>query len=400
MIDYPTWRALLANEPLPAAICDLDAVDRNEDLLVARLPDRPITLRIASKSIRVPWLMRHLIEHSERLAGLMTFSAHETALLADQGFDDLLLAYPASRPDEATALAKAVAGGATLHVAVDSPEHVDLLNAAAAEHGVTLGACIDIDVSWRPLAGRLHFGVRRSPIRDARAAESLAARIAGATHLELTALLAYEAQVAGMRDTNPGSRHLDPIRRAIKRRSEPLAATRRAEILDAVRAAGHSPTVVNGGGTGSISSTGADPSVTEVTAGSGFLCPHLFDGYTGLPLEPAAFFAIAVARRSDPDHVTCAGGGYIASGAAGPDRLPIVHLPAGLSPLPLEGFGEVQTPFHLGPSAPRLGLGDPILCRHAKGGELAGRFRELLIVRDGRIVHRAPTYRGLDRCFF
>ena len=37
---------------------------------------------------------------------------------------------------------------------------------------------------------------------------------------------------------------------------------------------------------GSVHSTSADPSVTEVTAGSGFLCPHLFDGYDRLPLDP------------------------------------------------------------------------------------------------------------------
>ena len=35
-----------------------------------------------------------------------------------------------------------------------------------------------------------------------------------------------------------------------------------------------------------------EPWLTEVTAGSGLLCSHLFDGYTDLPLEPAVFFAI------------------------------------------------------------------------------------------------------------
>ena len=108
---------------------------------------------------------------------------------------------------------------------------------------------------------------------------------------------------------------------------------------------------------------------------------------------------LSVVRVSDPGFVTCGGGGYIASGAAGADRLPMVHAPAGLAPVDLEGFGEVQTPLVLDGTGPTLAIGDPVVCRHAKGGELAERFSEVLLVRGGEIVDRAPTYRGLGGCF-
>ena len=36
---------------------------------------------------------------------------------------------------------------------------------------------------------------------------------------------------------------------------------------------------VNGGGTGSVERTAAEPAVTEVAAGSGLYAPTLFDGY-------------------------------------------------------------------------------------------------------------------------
>lgn len=397
---YAVWRERLRAEPLPAAVVDLDAVDHNLRLLLDRMGDSALTMRPASKSVRIPWLLRYLQEQGGgRLEGLMTFSARETVFLAQQGFDNLLLAYPIGRKDEADALARLAADGTGVIVTVDAADHVDLLSAAAVEAGVTLSCCIDVDVSWRPLRGRLHFGVRRSPIRGAGEATTLAGRIAAAPGLEVSAVLAYEAQVAGLRDTNPGSRHLDPVRRYIKSRSEPLAADRRAEVVAALRDAGHHLRVVNGGGTGSISSTSVDPTVTEMTAGSGFLCPHLFDGYRGLPLRPAAFFALSVVRRSDPDHVTCQGGGYVASGGAGKDKLPVVHLPPGLEPLDMEGFGEVQTPFRVTGDAPGLGLGDPVLCRHAKAGELAERFNDVLVLRGAEIVHRAKTYRGLGQAF-
>ncbi len=399
--SYETLRTLLADEALPCAFVDLDAVDHNLDLVLSRIEREGVTVRVASKSVRHPWLLRYLLERGgDRLRGLMTYSAAETAFLFEQGFDDLLLAYPVGRREDARVLTEAAARGATVFVTVDSVEQVEVLASAAADAGTSIPVCIDVDVSWRPLRGSAHFGVRRSPIRGPEAAVELAARIEAAAGVELRALLAYEAQVAGIREHNPQSRALDPVRRLIKSRSRPLAASRRKQVVAALQAAGHEIAVLNGGGTGSVASTGSDPSVTEVTAGSGFLCSHLFDHYTGLPLRPAAFFALPVVRRSDPDHVTCAGGGYIASGAAGADRLPLVYLPDGLSPVAIEGFGEVQTPFVLSDRAPRLGVGDPVICRHAKAGELAERFERYLLLRGGRIEAVEPTYRGLGQCFF
>jgi D-serine deaminase-like pyridoxal phosphate-dependent protein len=397
---WERWRRVLGDEALPAAVLDLDAVDRNLAILLEHMGSAPITMRPASKSVRVPWLLRYLLDAGKgRLAGLMTYAAGETALLAEQGFDDLLLAYPVGRRADADLLAGLAARGTTVRVAIDHPDHVSLLEASAAAASTTLAVCVDVDVSWRPLGGRLHFGVRRSPIRGAADAVALGRLVRAAPHLRLDSVLAYEAQVAGIRDTNPGSRYLDPIRQVVKSRSIALSAARRAEVVGALRADGHSIQVVNGGGTGSVDSTSRDPTVTELTAGSGFVCSHLFDGYGGLPFAPALFFALAVVRRSDPDHVTCGGGGYIASGPAGADRLPTVHLPPGLQPLAMEGYGEVQTPLRLGPGAPALAIGDPVLCRHAKAGELAERFAEYLVVRGDAIVARVPTLRGLGGCF-
>src|SRR5690606_17850617 len=128
---------------------DLDAVDHNLGVLLGALAEG-VTLRIASKSLRVPRLMRYLLERGQgRLRGLMTYAARETAWLAGQGFDDLLLAYPIGRADEAAALA-AAARRATVRVVVDHLDQARLLSAAAAGAGATLRLCLDVDASWRP----------------------------------------------------------------------------------------------------------------------------------------------------------------------------------------------------------------------------------------------------------
>jgi D-serine deaminase-like pyridoxal phosphate-dependent protein len=138
--------------------------------------------------------------------------------------------------------------------------------------------------------------------------------------------------------------------------------------------------------------------VTEVTAGSGFYDSVLFDHYRSLDLRPAAAFAMPVVRKPGRGTATVLGGGYVASGAPGRDRLPEPYLPRGLRLAPLEGAGEVQTPV-LGDAAASLGVGDRVYFRHAKAGELCERFANLYLVEGGRIVDEVPTYRGEGKCF-
>jgi len=66
--------------------------------------------------------------------------------------------------------------------------------------------------------------------------------------------------------------------------------------------------------------------------------------------------------------------------------------------VPAEAAGEVQTPLRV-PRGTRIAPGEPVLFRHAKAGELAERFSEYLLVQGGRVVERAPTYRGLGATF-
>jgi D-serine deaminase-like pyridoxal phosphate-dependent protein len=262
--------------------------------------------------------------------------------------------------------------------------------------GVKVPVVIDIDASYRK--GSLHLGVKRSPLHTPEAIAELAARVAESKHLSFAGLMAYEAQIAGLGDDDPHAPLTAPVKRLIKQLSRTQLASLREKTVRTIRARGLAIPLFNGGGTGSIPWSSTDPSLTEVTAGSGFFDSHLFDHYRDVPLTPAAFFALAVVRAPSPDVVTCAFGGYIASGGIGPDRAPVPWLPEGLSLLSREGAGEVQTPVQV-PSHLRFELGDPILFRHAKAGELSERFQEILLLRGGVIEARAKTYRGMGHCF-
>jgi D-serine deaminase-like pyridoxal phosphate-dependent protein len=174
-------------------------------------------------------------------------------------------------------------------------------------------------------------------------------------------------------------------------------AARRAEVVAAVSDVAPLR-FVNGGGTGSIERTGAEPAVTEVAAGSGLYGPTLFDAYRAFRPRPATMFALPVVRKPARSIATALGGGYLASGAGDRARLPSPHLPPGLRLDRQEGAGEVQTPL-LGPPAAGLSVGDRVYFRHAKAGELCERFESLHLVEGDRIVEEVPTYRGEGHCF-
>ena len=147
--------------------------------------------------------------------------------------------------------------------------------------------------------------------------------------------------------------------------------------------------IVNGGGTGSLELTAAEEAVTEVTAGSGFYAPALFDHYSRFSLTPAAGYAMPVVRKPSSETATALGGGYLASGAGDRLRLPAPWLPEGLKLDRDEGAGEVQTPL-LGPGAAGLGVGDRAYFRHAKAGELCERFNTLYLVEGDGHRRRGP----------
>jgi D-serine deaminase-like pyridoxal phosphate-dependent protein len=382
----------------PFALVDVDAMWANANDMERRAAAKPI--RLASKSVRCRALQERVLARPG-FSGTMAFTLPEALWLASNGTRDVLVAYPTADVQALRALAE---GDAEVTVMVDGPEQIELIERAlAGSTGARLSVCIDIDTNWRAVGGRVRIGARRSPVRTPSQAAMLAREVLRSERLNLAGIMAYEAQIAGVGDTPPGS----PLRaraiQAIQSRSARELRGRRAAIVESVsetlRQAGAPPLrFVNGGGTGSLESTASEAAVTELAAGSGLYGPTLFDAYSAFTPRPAALFALPIVRRPGPGVVTALGGGYLASGSGDGARLPRPHLPPGLRLDSQEGAGEVQTPL-LGPAADGLAVGDRVYFRHAKAGELCERFDSLHLLEGDRIVDRVPTYRGEGQCF-
>jgi D-serine deaminase-like pyridoxal phosphate-dependent protein len=391
--SWEDYEAVFSGQEAPFAFVDLDAMWSNARELLRRASGKPI--RVASKSLRCRALLEAILER-EGFRGLMTFTLAESLWLHQRGFGDLLLAYPTTDRTSLAELGRLESARPPV-VMVDSVEHLDFIDHAAGPARRPIRVCIELDVSFWMAGGRIRVGAKRSPIRTPEAAAELARQIAGRPGFELAGLMGYEAHIAGVGDDPLGKRLQRWLLRWMQRRSAREIAARRARVVKAVREV--TPLgLVNGGGTGSLHTTSREEAVTEVTAGSGFYAPSLFDRYSAFELVPAAMFALPVVRRPGPGVATLLGGGYHASGASGQDRLPEPYLPRGLRLDPMEGAGEVQTPV-IGRAAHELRLGDRVYLRHAKAGELCERFDSLYLVSGGAIVDEVPTYRGEGRCY-
>ena len=371
----------------PFAVVDLDAFRANAEDLVRRAAGKPV--RVATKSVRC----RHLVGvalATPGFRGVMAYSVREALWLAGQGVGDILVAYPSVDRQAIRSLRADPVALDGVTVMVDDAAHLELLtrHRPREQADAPVRVCLDVDASLR--LGPLHLGVRRSPLRTPSQVRRLAELVVRDRSLRLVGLMFYEAQVAGLPDSSAAVRW-------VKRRSTSELLDRRAEVVEVVRPLAELE-LVNGGGTGSLHLGARDPSLTELSAGSGLFGPTLFDGYDAFRPRPAAFFTTPVVRRPAPGMATTFGGGWVASGPAGRSRLPAPWRPRGLRVTRTEGAGEVQTPL-TGPTAGDLHVGDRVWWRHAKAGELCEHVRELHLVEGDRVVASVPTYRGEGKAF-
>jgi D-serine deaminase-like pyridoxal phosphate-dependent protein len=393
--DRARYDRATAHLDAPLAIVDLDAFDANADDLVRRAGGKPV--RVASKSVRCRTLLERVLAR-DGFAGLMSFTLAESLWLARSGFEDVLLAYPSADHAAFGELANDPKLASAVTVMIDDPAQLRLIDDSRDGGTEVIRVCLELDTSLKMLGGRVRIGALRSPLRSPAQLADIARTVSARPGFKVVGIMAYEGHIAGVGDSVAGRPFRSRAIRLMQATAKRELVERRAEVVRAVRAVVPDLEFVNGGGTGSVQHTAAEDSVTEIAAGSGLYVPRLFDNYTSFTGRPSALFAMPVVRRPGVGVVTVLGGGYPASGAPGPDRLPVPYLPEGLRYDPQEGPGEVQTPL-LGSPADDLLIGDKVWFRHAKAGELCERFDALHLIEGDAVTSTVPTYRGEGMTF-
>ncbi len=378
---------------------DLGALEHNIADLRRRAGGVPI--RVATKSVRIRSVIEDVLSR-DGYTSVLAYDVDEARWLATvSSVNDVLLGYPSARKQ---AIADLLADDLALDrvtLLIDDPAQLDLIDAVTApEQRRRLRIAIDLDASLQVLGGRLHLGVRRSPVHDLDQVRRLAQQITARDGFDLVGVMSYEAQVAGVGNGAPGKTLMNTAVRAMQTISMAELRHRRGRAIAAVREYADLE-FVNAGGTGSLEETAKDAAVTDIAVGSGLLGGHLFDTYRHFRPAPALSFGLDVVRRPSPEYATCLGGGWIASGPPGEDRLPKPVWPEGLRYVPTESAGEVQTPLQ--GDVTNLHVGSRVWFRHTKSGEVSEHAdRVALIARDSsgdtEVVDVVPTYRGEGKC--
>ncbi|MCU1470169.1 MAG: alanine racemase [Glaciihabitans sp.] len=389
---WPSLTRATAALDTPLGALSLPALAANAFEMLDRAHGK--TIRVASKSVRVRGVLDAVLA-LPGYAGVLAYTLPEALWLAET-IPDVVVGYPTADRAALHALGTDAKLASRVTIMVDSVDQLDFVDSVIAPgKREKIRVSIELDSSWdAPLLG--HTGVFRSPVHTVEAARALAEVVLARPGFTLVGMMGYEAQIAGLAN-KPASAIRGVAVRWIQSRSIAELADRRGRAVASVREVADLE-FVNGGGTGSLESTAADASVTEIAAGSGLFGPHLFDQYTHFSPAPAAAFALSVVRKPRPEMATLLGGGWIASGPTATDRSPQLAWPLGLTLVAREMAGEVQTPLR-GPGAAGLRVGDRVWLRHTKAGELSEHLDAFAVVDGESVVDTLPTYRGEGKVF-
>ena len=163
--NYEDLKTIVKNEKFPLVICDLEAFNYNLEKVGKHLRKSKKFMRLCTKSVRVPKLIKK-VEEQDFVNGLFTYNSAEALFYAEQfKIRDILLGYPTTSEKEIEDLCKAASiKDVEITIMIDSTYHLDLLEKAAKENDVGFKILIEVDVADK-LLGR-NIGVYRSPLRE------------------------------------------------------------------------------------------------------------------------------------------------------------------------------------------------------------------------------------------
>jgi D-serine deaminase-like pyridoxal phosphate-dependent protein len=225
----------------PAIVVDLDQLERNIAAMAEGVRAAGSGLRPHTKTHKTPEVARLQLQHGA--GGLTVAKLGEAEVLADAGFDDLLIANELVGAQKAHRLAK-LARRITVRSCVDSLAGARMLSDVATETGVSFDVLLDVNT-----------GLNRSGVIPEEAVE-LGAAIGALPGLVLVGVFSYAGAAPGAPDL--GARRDWGVQEA----EQAVAVARE------LQARGFAATTVSVAGTSSSLFAAAVPGVTEVRPGT------------------------------------------------------------------------------------------------------------------------------------
>ena len=290
----------------PCLILDLDALERNIIKMANYTKAHGMRLRSHGKmhkSIDVQKLQESL----GNAVGVCCQKVSEAEVFARGGIRDILVSNQVRDPDKIDRLARLPRYGARITVCVDDVANVSELSAAAQKHGTTIECLVEIDCG----AGRCGVATTGEAIEIAKAIDAAPA-------------LTY----AGIQAYQGAMQHLESYADRKARLDDAIALVK--PIVAGLRAAGLTPELVSGGGTGSYYFESESGIYNELQCGSYAFMDADYgrikdkDGQRidHGEWENALFILTSVMSRAIPGQAVCDAGLKVQSLDSG---LPVIH---------------------------------------------------------------------------
>jgi 3-hydroxy-D-aspartate aldolase len=204
----------LSDVDTPSLILDLDAFERNLDLLDGSLAGKKVRVRPHAKSHKCPTIA--LAQMARGAVGVCCQKVSEAEAMVDGGVPDVLIANEVVGAMKLKRLA-ALAGRARITVCADDASNVAALDAAARAAGIRLDVLVEVNV-----------GANRCGVEPGEPAAVLAKRIAFSGNLRFAGLQAYQGAAQHLRKV--GERRA-AIEQAVARVKTSTAAIEQAGIV-------------------------------------------------------------------------------------------------------------------------------------------------------------------------
>jgi D-serine deaminase-like pyridoxal phosphate-dependent protein len=312
----------------------------------------PAKLRPHSKTHKCVQIAQRQLDAGA--VGITCAKLGEAEALAEGGIQDILIANQIIGPIKIARLAR-LAKKCSIMVAVDDPQNVRDLSAAAREAGVTIRCLVEVNV-----------GMNRCGVEPGEPALAIAQQVATSPGLAFMGIQAYEGHLV----------NLTPFE---ERKARTLIDMQKAiDTKKFIEAAGIPTPIVSGGGTGTHSVTGRMEGIAELQAGSYVTMDAKYQAVGGADFETALAVLVTIISRPTPDLAVIDAGLKAMTTEFG---LPTVQVEGAT----LLGCSEEHAKVSLNGAARDLRIGDKIAVTPSHGCTTINLHDNLYVTEDERL---------------
>jgi len=260
----------------PALWVELNSLEQNIQSLAAYFRSAGVNWRPHIKGIKIPAIAHRAI--AAGAIGVTCAKLGEAEVMAYAGISDILIANQIVGQKKIARLTS-LARHADVKVAVDHPQNVAAIGAAAQAAGAEVGMLIEVNT-----------GMNRAGVQPELAVVELAQLICATPGLRFRGLMAWEGHTLTQREAEA---KLKAVRTAVDQL---------VHAAEQCRQAGIPVEIVSGGGSGTYQITSSIAGITEIQAGGAIFNDVAYQNWD-VRTEPALFVRATVTSRPAPERI-------------------------------------------------------------------------------------------------